>query len=113
MAAAAVLALAVGVIARRGVTAVSTVIVLIVLPFLFAVIPGLLPLGAEDWLLRIFPTAGIAVQQAYPAYPQVLAQYLPGNGYFPLSWWAGLLVLCGWTALALGLAAYLLRRRDA
>ena len=113
MAAAAVLALAVGVIARRGVAAVSTVIVLIVLPFLFAVIPGLLPLGAENWLLRIFPTAGMAVQQAYPAYPQVQAQYLPGNGYFPLSWWAGLLVLCAWTALALGAAAYLLRRRDA
>jgi ABC-type transport system involved in multi-copper enzyme maturation permease subunit len=113
MAAAAVLALAVGVIARRGVAAVSTVIVLIVLPFLFAVIPGLLPLGAENWLLRVFPTAGIAVQQAYPAYPQVLAQYQPGNGYFPLPAWAGLLVLCGWTALALAAAAYLLRRRDA
>ena len=113
MAAAAVLALAVGVIARRGVAAVSTVVVLIVLPFLFAVIPGLLPLGAEDWLLRLFPTAGMAVQQAYPAYPQVLAQYQPGGGYFPLSWWAGLLVLCAWTALALGAAGYLLRRRDA
>ncbi len=113
MAIASVLALAVGVIARRGVAAVSGVIVLIVLPFLFAVIPGLLPLGAEDWLLRLFPAAAFAVQQAFPAYHQVLTQYLPGNGYYPLSWWAGILVLCAWTAAALGAAAWLLRRRDA
>ncbi len=113
MAVASVLALALGVIARRGVAAVSTVIVLIVLPFLFAVIPGLLPLGAEDWLLRIFPAAAFAVQQAFPAYHQVFAQYLPGSGYYPLAWWAGLLVLCAWTAIALSAAAYLLKRRDA
>jgi hypothetical protein len=113
MAIASVLALAVGVIARRGVAAVSAVIVLIVLPFLFAVIPGLLPLGAETWLLRVFPAAAFAIQQAFPAYHQVLAQYQPGNGYFPLSWWLGLLVLCAWTAAALAAAAYLLRRRDA
>jgi ABC-type transport system involved in multi-copper enzyme maturation permease subunit len=113
MAVASVLALALGVIVRRGVAAVSTVIVLIVLPFLFAVIPGLLPLGAEDWLLRIFPAGAFAVQQAFPAYHQVLGQYLPGNGYYPLSWWAGLLVLCAWTAIALAAAASLLKRRDA
>ena len=112
MAVASVLALALGVIVRRGVAAVSTVIVLIVLPFLFAVIPGLLPVGAENWLLRIFPAGAFAVQQAFPAYPQVLANYLPGNGYYPLSWWAGLAVLCVWTALALAAAAYLLKRRD-
>jgi ABC-type transport system involved in multi-copper enzyme maturation permease subunit len=113
MAIASVLALALGVVVRRGVAAVSTVIVLIVLPFLFAVIPGLLPLGAEDWLLRIFPAGAFAVQQAFPAYHQVLGQYLPGNGYYPLSWWAGLLVLCAWTVIALAAAASLLNRRDA
>jgi hypothetical protein len=113
MAIAAVLALAIGAITRRGVAAVSTVIVLIVLPFLFAVIPGLLPLGAEDWLLRIFPAAAFAVQQPFPAYHQVLATYLPGDGYYPFSWWAGLVVLCAWTAIALCGAAYLLKRRDA
>lgn len=113
MAVASVLALAVGVIVRRGVAAVSTVIVLIAAPFLFAVIPGLLPLGAEDWLLRVFPAAAFAVQQAFPAYHQVQAQYLPGNGYYPLPAWAGLVVLCVWTAAALAAAAYLLKRRDA
>jgi ABC-type transport system involved in multi-copper enzyme maturation permease subunit len=113
MAVASVLALAIGVIVRRGVAAVSAVIVLIVLPFLFAVIPGLLPLGAEDWLLRIFPAGAFVVQQAFPAYHQVYAQYLPGSGYYPLSWEAGLAVLCAWTVLALAAAAYLLKRRDA
>jgi ABC-type transport system involved in multi-copper enzyme maturation permease subunit len=113
MAVAAVLALAVGAIARRGVAAVSAVIVVIVLPYLFAILPGLLPTSAENWMLRIFPAAAFAVQQAFPAYHQVLAQYGPDNGYYPLTWWAGFLVLCAWTAAALAAAAVLLRRRDA
>jgi uncharacterized membrane protein len=48
-----------------------------------------------------------------PAYPQVTASYTPTAGYFPLTPWAGLAVLCGYAALALVLAFYLLRRRDA
>jgi uncharacterized membrane protein len=39
--------------------------------------------------------------------------YTPANGYFPLAPWAGFAVLAGWAALALCLAAFLLRRRDA
>ena len=66
-----------------------------------------------DWLLRITPAAAFAVQQAAPQYPQVTALYTPTTGYFPLAPWAGLAVLCGWAALALGLAVVLLRRRDA
>jgi ABC-type transport system involved in multi-copper enzyme maturation permease subunit len=113
MALAAVLALALGVILRRGVAAVSAAIVLIALPFLFAVIPGLFPVGAEGWLLRVFPAAALAMQQVIPAYHQVTAQYTPSNGYYPLTWWAGFLVLCAWTAVALAAAACLLKRRDA
>jgi len=37
----------------------------------------------------------------------------PATGFFPLAPWGGFSVLCGWTVLALVLAAYLLRRRDA
>jgi hypothetical protein len=37
----------------------------------------------------------------------------PSNGYFPLPPWAGFAVLCAYAAQALGLAAVLLRRRDA
>jgi hypothetical protein len=113
MAVAAVLALAVGAIARRGVAAVSAVIVIVVLPFLFSILPGLLPAGAENWLLRIFPAAAFAVQQPFPAYHQVLAQYGPDNGYYPLAWWAGFLVLCAWAALAFAAATVLIQRRDA
>ena len=113
MAVTSVLALALGVIARRGLAAVSATIVLIVLPFLLAVIPGVLPGGAQQWLLRIFPAAAFAVQQAAPAYHQVIGSYAPGNGYYPLAPLAGFAVLCAWAALALAAAAYLLRRRDA
>jgi hypothetical protein len=39
--------------------------------------------------------------------------YTPANGYFPLAPWGGFAVLCAYTALALGLAVFLLHRRDA
>ena len=110
---AAMLAVALGAILRHSAAAVTTVIAVIVLPYFFAVPLMLLPAGAADWLLRVTPAAGFAIQQPYPAYPQVAASYTPGNGYYPLAPWAGFAVLCAWTALALVLAGYLLRRRDA
>ena len=113
LALAAVLALALGAILRRGAVTVTAVIAVIVLPYFFTVPLAVLPAGAADWLLRITPAAAFAIQQPYPPYPQVTASYTPGNGYYPLAPWAGLAVLCAWTALALGLAMYLLRRRDA
>jgi ABC-type transport system involved in multi-copper enzyme maturation permease subunit len=113
LAVAAVLALAVGALLRRGAAAVTAAIVVIVLPYFFASPLAVLPAGAADWLLRVTPAAAFAVQQPYPAYPQVAMQYTPQNGYYPLAPWAGFAVLCGWTALALGLAAYRLRRADA
>ena len=84
---------------------------MIVLPFILGV-AGLLPFGAAQWLLRVTPAAAFAIQQSVPAYPQVTASYTPPI-YFPLSPWAGFGVLCGYTALALALAVFLLRRRDA
>jgi ABC-type transport system involved in multi-copper enzyme maturation permease subunit len=113
VAVAAVLALAVGTIVRRSAAAVTVVIVVIVLPYLLGVV-SVLPAGAADWVLRITPAAAFAVQQAVPQYAQVTALYSPGGGggYFPLAPWAGLAVLCGWTALAVAAALALLRRRD-
>ena len=106
-------ALAVGAITRRGAAAVTIVIVALAVP-VFLAISRAVPAGAGDWLLRVTPAAGISLQQAYPQYQQVASTvYTPLNGYYPLSWWAGLLVLCGWAAAALSVAAYLLRRRDA
>jgi ABC-type transport system involved in multi-copper enzyme maturation permease subunit/regulation of enolase protein 1 (concanavalin A-like superfamily) len=113
LAVAAVLALAVGTVLRRSAGAVTAVIVVIVLPYILGTVPGILPAGAEGWLLRLTPAAAFAIQQSAPAYLQVIASYVPSNGYFPLAPWAGFAVLCAWAALALAVAAYLLRRRDA
>jgi ABC-type transport system involved in multi-copper enzyme maturation permease subunit len=109
---ASVLALAIGTIVRRSAATVAVAVIVIVLPYFLAE-SAALPLAAGDWLLRISPAAGFALQQPYPAYAQVTMLYAPLSGYFPLSAWAGLAVLAAWTAAALALAAYLLRRRDA
>ncbi|HEY1625720.1 MAG TPA: ABC transporter permease subunit [Streptosporangiaceae bacterium] len=110
---AAVLALAIGTIARNSATAVMTVIVVVVLPYLLAVASPVLPTTAADWLLRLTPSAGFSIQQTFQQYPQVASAYTPWNGYFPLAPWAGFTILCAWALGALALAAFLLNRRDA
>jgi ABC-type transport system involved in multi-copper enzyme maturation permease subunit len=113
LAVAAVLALALGALLRSSSAAITLPIVMIVLPYLMVnALPALPPAGS-DWLLRVTPAAALAMQQSLPRYFQVTASYTPGNGYYPLSPWAGLAVLCGYTAVALGLAIVRLRRRDA
>jgi ABC-type transport system involved in multi-copper enzyme maturation permease subunit len=112
VAVAAVLALAIGAAMRRSAAAVTTAIVVIVLPFLLAV-AAIVPAGAGDWVLRLTPTAGFAILQSIPGYSQVNAPYTPNAGFYPLAPWAGFAVLCAYAALALALAAFLLRRRDA
>lgn len=107
----AVLALAVGTVLRRSAGAVTLVVVAMVLPYILAT-ASVLPAGPSEWLLRLTPAAGFAIQQSLPVYPQVDNLYTPANGYFPLEPWAGFGVLCGYTALALALAVLLLRRRD-
>jgi ABC-type transport system involved in multi-copper enzyme maturation permease subunit len=111
LAVASVFALALGTILRRSAGAVTVVIALITLPYLLALTA--LRGGAGDWLLRVTPAAAFAIQQTTPQYPQVSAAYTVGNGYFPLTPWAGFAVLCSYTAVALGLAIVLVRRRDA
>jgi len=112
IAVAAILTLAIATIVRRSATAILIVIVVIVIPFVLSAPPGI-PTGLTDWLLRVTPAAAFALQQPAPQYYQVQANYIPSSGYFPLAPWTGFAVLCGWTLLALVLAAYLLRRRDA
>jgi ABC-type transport system involved in multi-copper enzyme maturation permease subunit len=111
LAACAVLAVAVGAILRRSAGAVAAVVVLTVLPYILAV-AAVLPAVPAQWVLRLTPAAGFAVQQTVVAYSQVDGSYTPAFGYFPLPPWGGLAVLCGWAALALAVATYLLRRRD-
>jgi ABC-type transport system involved in multi-copper enzyme maturation permease subunit len=110
---AAVFALALGTIMRHSAGPVTAVIALLVVPYFFTGPLSVLPGAAGDWLLRVTPAAAFAVQQAMPAYPQVDSAYTPQYGYYPLSPLGGLAVLCAWAALALALAALLLRRRDA
>jgi ABC-type transport system involved in multi-copper enzyme maturation permease subunit len=109
LAAAAILAVAVGATLRRSAIAVTAVIVVIVLPYLISVtnLPG------DGWLLRLAPAAAFSIQQAIPNYPQVTSVCRPGLGCYPLAPWAGFAVLCAWAAAALALAFFLLRRRDA
>ena len=109
----AVLAVAIGTIARRGAAAVAAVIALIAAPYVLAVSIPVLPLGAADWLMRVTPAAAFAVEQTVVQYPQVDDVYAPAYGYFPLPPWAGFAVLCAWTAVFLALAALALNRRDA
>jgi ABC-type transport system involved in multi-copper enzyme maturation permease subunit len=112
IAVAAVFILAIAAIVRRSATAILIAIVALVIPFVLSAPPGI-PSSLVDWLLRLTPAAAFALQQPAPQYYQVQANYLASSGYFPLAPWTGFAVLCGWTALALVLAACLLRRRDA
>jgi ABC-type transport system involved in multi-copper enzyme maturation permease subunit len=108
----AILALAAGVVVRRSTAVVTAVIAAIAAPFLLAV-TNALPIGTGDWLLRLTPAAAFAIQQPLPEYPQVSTVYSPTRGFYPLPPWTGFAVLCGYTAVALILAAFLLRKRDA
>jgi hypothetical protein len=91
---------------------VVAVIVAIVVPYIAAV-GSLVPVGPGEWLLRVTPAAAFAVQQSIPAYPQVDGPQVPASGFFPLSPAAGFAVLCGWTAVALVVAARRIERLDA
>ncbi len=91
-------ALAVGTILRRGAGAITFVIALIVIP---SIVGSFLPVAAELWLNRITPLAGLAMQQTRERFDTAITP------------WAGFGVLCAWAAVALGLAFWQLRRRDA
>ena len=112
LAVAAVLAMAVGAALRRSAIAVTTVIVVIVLPYLISV-TNLLSSSGDQWLLKLAPAAAFSIQQAIPNYPQVSNVCSAAGGCYPLAPWTGFAVLCAWAAAALALAAVLLRRRDA
>jgi hypothetical protein len=110
LAVAAILALSAGSVLRRSAGAIAAVVVLLIVPLILSVI---LPQGPADLLLRLTPAAAFAVQQGTPQYSQVMHTCMPYNGCFPEAPWTGFAVSCAWAAAALGLAIYLLRRRDA
>jgi len=112
LAVAAVFAVALGAILRRSAAAITIAVVTVVMPFLLAVL-NVVPAGVGDWLLRLTPAAGLAIEQSIPRYSQVTTVISPVRGYYPLSPYAGFAVLCLWAAAALALALVMLRRRDA
>ncbi|MEV0719789.1 ABC transporter permease subunit, partial [Asanoa sp. NPDC050611] len=112
LAVAAVFAVAIGTILRRGAGAVAAVVVLTTLPYILSV-AAVLPAVPAQWVLRLTPAAAFAIQQSVPEWPQVHQAYTPAFGFFPLPPWGGFAVLCAWTAAALAVATVLLRRRDA
>jgi ABC-type transport system involved in multi-copper enzyme maturation permease subunit len=112
LAVAAVFALALGAVLRRSAAAITIAVVTVVLPFLLAGL-NIVPAGVGSWLLRLTPTAGLAIQQSVPRYPQVTTTVSAVRGVWPISPYAGFAVLCVWAAAALGLAFVVLRRRDA
>ena len=75
---------------RRSAGAVVAGIVVLVLPFILGTT---LPSGAANWLMRLTPTAAFAIQATLPRSSSVANAYMPVNGYYPLSPWAGLAVL--------------------
>jgi len=109
---AAVLAVAVGTLLRRGAGTVTAVIVGIVLPYLLAV-ASVLPTGPAELLTAITPAAAFAIQQSVREYPQVSASYTPVDGFFPLSPAGGFAVLCAYAAVAVVVATLAMRKRDA
>jgi ABC-type transport system involved in multi-copper enzyme maturation permease subunit len=93
------LALAIGALIRHTAGAISTVIgVVLILPILTGLLPGTVGAHINAYLPE---QAGVLIGQSHRAADDLLSA------------WQGFGVLCLWTAVLLGAAIYLLRRRDA
>jgi hypothetical protein len=99
----AVLTYGLGAWLRRGWATILIGLSLVALPYTITAVP-LLPDEVSEWLLRLTPAAGFAVQQTMVEFPQVTAHYAPSAGYFPLPGWAGLAVLCTYTVIVIRIA---------
>lgn len=97
-------ALAAGMLLRRSAAAITLTIVLVVLPLIAgAVLPG----SSPRWLMYTTLAGGLATLRAKPATDTLAAPWaLIGPG-------AGISVVLGYAAVALALAWWQLRRRDA
>ena len=56
---------------------------------------NVLPAGVGDWLLRVTPAAGLAVEQSIPRYSEVTTVISPIQGDYPLSAPGFALLACG------------------
>jgi hypothetical protein len=104
VAAIALLSLGVAAIMRHSAAAITTVTVLVLVPFLLG---ATLPAEAARWVMQLTPAGGLATQRAKP--PTVMLVD-PSAMINP---WSGLAVACLYAAAALAGAWWLLCRRDA
>jgi ABC-2 type transport system permease protein len=96
----AVLAFAVGIIARRSGPAIAVVLTLLYAP---TIVSLMLAEPLRGWVQKVSPmSAGLAIQRTVLRADSV-----------PIGGWAGLGVAAAWSTIALAAAFWLVRRRDA
>lgn len=94
----ALLGLGVGVLVRRT---AGAVILLFTLLVVIPLVASITSVGADLWVGRLTPIAGAAIRQTQPMFQDATGL------------WQGFAVLAGYTALTLGAAFLVQRRRDA
>jgi ABC-2 family transporter protein len=99
----ALFGLALGTILRRSSGAIAAVFALGIVPLFAAAIVR----AASRWLMWLTPAGGFAVQRAKPPSNELAEPWSQINP------WVGLGVACAYAAVSLGVAAWLLERRDA
>jgi ABC-type transport system involved in multi-copper enzyme maturation permease subunit len=111
----AIAALGIATILRRSAGTILVGVVVFVLPTFTG--PGIIgPTSSGSvatWLYRVTPAAGFSMLGLLPRSGLVSYPYTMANGYYPLSPWAGLLVLGAYAGVTLFAARVVLRRRDA
>jgi ABC-type transport system involved in multi-copper enzyme maturation permease subunit len=97
----ALFSMAMGTILRRtAATVVLLLTLLVVVPTIAAGVSS----GADTWIRRVTPIAGLSIQQTM--------SFPPGSSEVATGVWTGFAVLCAYTVAALAAALWLLRRRD-
>jgi ABC-type transport system involved in multi-copper enzyme maturation permease subunit len=104
MAGVALVGLGVGVLLRHSAAAITVTIVLVLLPLIMGMI---LPGSSPKWLMYTTLAGGLATERAKP--PTITL----AEPWALIGPWAGISVVASWAILALGLAWWQLRRRDA
>jgi ABC-type transport system involved in multi-copper enzyme maturation permease subunit len=95
----AVFSLGVGMILRRSARAITLVVGLVLVPQIVAsFVPSF---AVEKWINRLTPAAGLAIQHTRQRFDTAISP------------WGGFGVLCGYAAVTLFAAVWLVRRRDA
>jgi ABC-type transport system involved in multi-copper enzyme maturation permease subunit len=64
-------------------------------------------------LYRFSPAAAFSIFGVLPRSSFVSFPYTLANGYYPVAAWAGVGILCAYSAVAFAAATFLIRRRDA